>query len=92
MAVALNDLRGNICRFQSEPLTNPAFDFRIKMGMRAHRPAEFPNPDPFLGLRQPLFRPSEFVKHQGHLEALGLRCDRFPQGSQPIGKNSAGRG
>ena len=73
VAIALDDLRGDVRGLQSELLTNRAFDRRIQMRMRADRAAEFSDADPFLGLRQSFLRPPEFVEHQGELEPEGDR-------------------
>ena len=43
------------------------------MGVRADRPAELSDPNSLLRLGQPLFRPPEFVKHQGELQSKSDR-------------------
>src|SRR3954462_15833629 len=82
MTIALDNLRRNICRFESKALANSALDLRIKMGVGANRSAEFSHPNPFLCLRQPLFGAPEFVKHQGELQSkrdrLGVNAMAAP--------------
>ena len=68
VAIALNNLRGNIRGFQPELFTHRPLDRRIQMRMRADRPAQFPDANPLPGLRQSLLRPSKLVEHQRELE------------------------
>src|SRR3954468_24960061 len=77
MAIALNDLGRDLCRFQPEAFTNLRLDRRIEMRVGPNRAAQFADPDPFPGLGEPFLSPAEFVEHQREFEAKGdrLRVD-----------------
>src|SRR4029434_9328923 len=73
MAVALDNLGGQCCRFETEFRANHSLDTRIEMRMRANRSADLSNADAFAHLGETLRGPRKFIEHQRQLQSEGDR-------------------
>src|SRR5437870_2374718 len=69
MPIALHDLCRECRRFQSKSVADCAFNFWIDMCMRAHCAAYLTDSNALAHLREPFFRATEFVEHEGKFQA-----------------------